>query len=210
MGELCIEGDSQSVAELFAAAGMNKARRKTLQQSEHIKDPKADVWEGPHKSSRGARLKELFVKVDKRAPRVGTVEVGSNEELFREFQSVCSNMKVRSVEICRGTDRFRLPKCRLGQETIPLRKTFIMHRETGDIYEFGDPERWLDLPRTRRYAKSKPAKVCVTVFGGNPEQASSSNSPVVHESKSSPQPLPHVPNAENRARLSGQSNFRSS
>ena len=198
MGELCIEGDSQSVAELFAAAGMNKARRKTLQQSEHIKDPKADVWEGPHKSSRGARLKELFVKVDKRAPRVGTVEVGSNEELFREFQSVCSNMKVRSVEICRGTDRFRLPKCRLGQETIPLRKTFIMHRETGDIYEFGDPERWLDLPRTRRYAKSKPAKVCVTVFGGNPEQASSSNSPVVHESKSSPQPLPHVPNAENR------------
>ena len=198
MGELCIEGASQSVAELFAAAGMNKARRKTLQKSEPIKDPKGDVWEGPHKSSRGARLKELFVKVDKRAPRVGTVEVGSNEELFREFQSVCSNMKVRSVEICRGTDRFRLPKCRLGLETIPLRKTFIMHRETRDIHEFGDPERWTDLPRTRRYAKSKPAKVCVTVFGGNPEQASSSNSPVVHGSKSPSQPLPHVPSAEDR------------
>jgi hypothetical protein len=71
MGDLCIEGASQSVAELFAAAGMNKARRKTLQNSEPIKDPKGDVWEGPHKSSRGARLKELFVKVDKRAGHHG-------------------------------------------------------------------------------------------------------------------------------------------
>jgi hypothetical protein len=73
-----------------------------------------------------------------------------------------------------------------------------MHRETRDIHEFGDPERWTDLPRTRRYAKSKPAKVCVTVFGGNPEQASSSNSPVVHGSKSPSQPLPDVPSAEDR------------
>ena len=182
MAELCIEGHSHDVAELFAAAGMNKARRRTLQNSERSRDQETSVWDGPHKNPRGKRLGEVFVRADKRVPRVGTVVVGTNEELFRDFQSLCSTMAVRSVEICRGTDRFRLPKCGMSLEEIPLRQTFVMHRDTGEIYEFGGPEKWTELPKTRRYARSKPARVCVTVFGKPAEQASSSNGPSVRRS----------------------------
>ena len=67
------------------------------------------------------------------------------------------------------------PKGNPDLELIPLRQTFVLHRETGEVYELGNPEEWTKLPRTRRYQKSKPAKVCVTVFGGFPERASSSN-----------------------------------
>ena len=131
---------------------------------------------------RGQRLGDVFFRADKRVPRVGTVVVGTHEELFREFQSLCSTMAVLSVEICRGPDRFRLPKCSMRLEEIPLRQTFVMHRDTGEIYESGGPEKWTELPKTRRYARSKPARVCVTFFGKPAEQASSSNGPSVHRS----------------------------
>ena len=175
MAELCIEGEGQTFAEAFAAAGDNKSRRTTLNKNRTVKTPKDDGCEGPHKDPRGRRLKEVFVKVDRRAPRVGTVVLDRGEELFRDFQSLCSNMAVQSVEVCRGTDRFRLPKGNPDLELIPLRQTFVLHRETGEVYELGNPEEWTKLPKTRRYQKSKPAKVCVTVFGGFPERASSSN-----------------------------------
>lgn len=41
-----------------------------------------------------------------------------------------------------------------------------MHRTTGKVEEVGKPEEWLKIPKTRRAIKSKPAKLCLTIFGG--------------------------------------------
>lgn len=75
---------------------------------------------------------------------------------------------------CSGTDRFHLPKRDLDLETIPLHQTFVMHREAGEVYELGKPEEWTKLPKTHRYQKSKPVKVCVTIFRSYPGEPSSS------------------------------------
>ena len=57
-----------------------------------------------------------------------------------------------------------------------------MHRSSGNVEELGVPEEWLKLPKTRRTLKSKPAKLCITVFGNFPERASSSQQGAVRSS----------------------------
>ena len=181
MAELCIESDTTDVQEQMVLAGMVKRQRCDLR-------PRAPKRAAPsnegtrelhHKSNEGKKLQDIFKKIESRAPRAGTVILQSGEQLFQDVQSLCSHFQVTAVEVCRGTDRFRLPKGSYDETEIPLRQTFIVHRETGNMERLGDPEKWLELPKTKRILKSKPAKLCLTVFG------KPNNSPAVLPSQSS-------------------------
>ena len=161
LAELCIEPSVSQ--EQVILAGELKARRcdnhrKPLLGSEASR-------EIPRKKPRKEVLAGVFVRVEKRAPRVGTVVVGRGEQLFEDAKMLCSTFQVVGVELCRGTDRFRLPQGKYSESEVPLRQTFILHRHTGEVEQMGNPEEWLKLPRTRRTAKSGPAKLCLTVFG---------------------------------------------
>jgi hypothetical protein len=68
------------------------------------------------------------------------VILGNGEILFGDAQKLCSTFEVTAAEICRGTDRFRVPKGSYDDHEVPLRHTFIMHRNTGEVEEIGEPE----------------------------------------------------------------------
>ena len=161
VAELCIE--PQVSQEQLAMVGEIKARRCSYKRAaQETEEPSSEL---PHKTPRKVLLREVFRKVEDRAPRVGTVVLEQREILFGEAQKLCSSFKVTAVEICRGTDRFRLPQGTYDETEIPLRHTFVLHRTSGEVEEIGKPEKWLELPATKRTVKSRPARLCLTVFG---------------------------------------------
>ena len=189
LAELCIE-PSVSQEQLILAGELKAQKcathRRPLQGSEASR-------ENPRKKPRKEVLAGVFVRVEKRAPRVGTVVVGPEELLFEDAKNLCSTFQVVGVEICRGTDRFRLPKGNYPETEVPIRQTFILHRQTGEVEQVGNPEKWLELPRTRRTVKSKPAKLCMTVFG-KPFPTQVSKTPMMVSEK-------HVPEVEEPVRV---------
>ena len=144
--ELCIESNDQSQAEILAAASDNKISAEVSPTTGNSKTPEKMKFGKTPIRLLGKTIEGSFCQGRKEGTRVGTIVIPCGEELFRDFQSLCSNMAVKSVELCRGTDRFRLPKENISLETIPLRQTFVMHRETGEVYELGKPEEWTKLP----------------------------------------------------------------
>ena len=129
----------------------------------------------------------FFRRIQLRAPRAGTVVLENGEILFGDAQKLCSTFEVTAAEICRGTDRFRVPKGSYDDHEVPLRHTFIMHRTTGEVEELGEPEEWLKLPRTKRTLKSRPAKLCLTVFGKKRGSSSSTQTAGVEPSAREPE-----------------------
>ena len=153
--------------EQLILAGEIKARKcRQRQPVRPLEQNPENFGELPHKESRKRILMEVFRKIEKRAPR---------EEVFQDAGKLCQ-FQVKAAEICRGTDRFRLPKGEYVQAEIPLRQTFVLHRHTGEVEELGAPEEWQKLARTHRTKKSKPAKLCLTVFG-KPRESASVTSP---------------------------------
>eukprot|EP00435_Cladocopium_sp_Y103_P061648 s411_g23.t1 len=149
LSELCLP--LMVTQEEMAMAGEVKARRCRLQRK--AVESSESASELPHKTPRKSLLREIFKRVEQRAPRAGTVQVGRGEVLFQDAERLCT-FDVQAVEICRGTDRFRVPKGAYDEAEIPLRQTFILHRQTGEVEELGKPEKWLDLPRCKRIGLS--------------------------------------------------------
>ena len=72
---------------------------------------------------------------------------------------------MRHVEVCRGTERMRLPKHGTDLEDLTLRQTLVMHRASEECEILGKPEKWQRLAKRQQVRKSVPARLCVTVFG---------------------------------------------
>ena len=161
LSELCLEPSVSQ--EQLAFAGEIKARRCRLKRVTTTEvEGSGDLT---RKAPRKKFLEDVFRRIQLRAPRAGTVILGNGEILFGDAQKLCSTFEVTAAEICRGTDRFRVPKGSYDDHEVPLRHTFIMHRNTGEVEEIGEPEEWLKLPKAKRTLRSKPAKLCLTVFG---------------------------------------------
>ena len=97
--ELCIQENIDPKSDSLALAATVKARRC----KENRKDVKGaapvqkkEPHDPLHKTPRYKRLVEIFTRVDKKAPRAGTVVLDTKEELFQEVRSVCSSVDVRS------------------------------------------------------------------------------------------------------------------
>jgi len=181
IAELCID-DCQKFGEHAVLAAEVSARRRRLSKEEvKVSSPAVQSEDGSRKLSWEKRWKEIFKSIEQRAPRAGTVVLDPAEKLFQDIKSTLTTIDVKAAEVCRGTDRFRLPKTQISESEIPLRHTIILHRHTGKVMELGKPESWLELPKTRRTLKSKPAKLCVTVFGDVWESSSRSAAAVPSE-----------------------------
>jgi hypothetical protein len=79
-------------------------------------------------------------------------------------------MKVRRVEVCRGTERLRVPDPSVDQSEIPLRVTVVKDRSSGQAQVLGPVENWLELPKYKQTRKGTPAKMSITVFGSRVAQ----------------------------------------
>lgn len=113
--DLCFN-EREIPAEQLILANHIKTRRcsarpaRKVTSQEHVEEQKLI-----HKNPRRTRLEKLFQGIEERAPRVGTVVLDLGESLVQEIRGLWSTLDIRGAEICRGTDRFRLPKGQYDQ-----------------------------------------------------------------------------------------------
>ena len=147
-------------------------KRRRLQFKQAGQAERALETEGPSHAERIRQRRvseetwqEIFRELGTMAPRVGTVTVEMSDPVAARIQWCLPEMHVRRIEVCRGTERFRVPPADVDTSDWTLRQTILMHRETGRIETLGKPERWKELSRARQVRKSSPARLCLTVFG---------------------------------------------
>ena len=168
--ELCVPCNGVHERDQEAAAeDVVKRRRLNYKQQEEIpssSDMSSRFGEqyGPAKS-----WKDLFKMAEKLAPRVGTIAIDIGDEFVLGVQMLVDEFVVKRVEICRGTERFRVPKQGVDLAPLTYRLTVILNRESGNVEMLGKPEKWQDLPKCKQIRKAKPARMCITVFGGDQE-----------------------------------------
>ena len=86
-------------------------------------------------------------------------------QLFDRIQREVPLMKIRRVEACRGTERYRVPDQSADLSVPPLRLTVIKDRQTGLTEVLGPPEAWQSMSRMKQVRKSRPARISLTIFG---------------------------------------------
>ena len=106
---------------------------------------------------------DLMKSVSSETPRVGVHIVG--RDVSERSGSKVPEMDVRLVISCRGTDRYRIPPNESDTESIPLRKTIYVHRQTGECVDTGPPEEWLKLSKLKRIRACGPSRLAITIFG---------------------------------------------
>ena len=165
MAELCIPMEGVEVHEQWCMANDVVKRRRLAWKQAVEQAPGEETTPRGRKVTLRTRLKEIFQDVEAMAPRVGTVVVETGSVLFEKLAKVCETMKVVHVEVCRGTERLRLPKEGIDKSSLTLRQTIVMHRSTGECEILGKPENWQRLAKRQQVRKSVPARLCITVFG---------------------------------------------
>ena len=124
------------------------------------------------------RLTELFCDLDKYAPRVGSKVIEMDNPLFKRAQEMCG-FRLIHAEICRGTERLRIPKPKTDLSDLDLRQTFSMGRTSGRVEQVGEVEEWQKLSQKQKIRKGIPAKLSLTLFGKADKSSSSQSLPVV-------------------------------
>ena len=168
--ELCGMEPPHKKREEHVLAGEVLKRRRLVAKQTVASPPDAES-ELRHKENRMSHWKSLFKRLDKVAPRVGSWVIASGDEIFGEVSGMCRDLHVNHLEVCRGTERFRIPKAGTPTDELPLRKTVVLHRTQGDIIE-GSSEEWLKMPQRTRVRKNVPARLCLTIFGSAPDKSS--------------------------------------
>ena len=169
LDELSVPWKSQNPQEQLALAGVKRRRLdykqrvsegasvgvSHLERSEQRKVG-VEVWQG------------IFRELGARTPRVGTVCVDLTDPLAARIQWCFPDIHLKRIEVCRGTERFRVPPAGVTTADLPLRQTVVMHRETGEIEMMGEPEAWQELKKSQQVRKASPARLSLTVFGQAP------------------------------------------
>jgi hypothetical protein len=148
-----------------AAAEIIKRRRLNYKQAEESPSASADSSGSRARFGPAVSWKDIFKDAEKEAPRVGTVVISSEHELFHRVQMLVDSFDVGRVEVCRGTERYRVPKPGVDVTHLIYRLTVILNRESGNVEVLGTPEKWQDLPKGKQIRKSRPARLCLTIFG---------------------------------------------
>ena len=91
--------------------------------------------------------KEIFKQAASGAARVGSTVVEPQSELFVLISQLVHQFQPRHIEICKGTERFRVPKAGVDLADLRYRFTVILNRESGQVEILGDPEEWKTCPK---------------------------------------------------------------
>ena len=140
--ELCVPCFGVEPAEQFEMAGEIVKRRKYSSkqgprpgEDESLSNVPAGLRYGP-----ALTWKDLFKLAHRQAPRVGSVVCESGGSLFQGVSQLISEFHVTHVEVCRGTERYRLPKEGVDTTNLKFRQTIILNRESGEVEVLGPPE----------------------------------------------------------------------
>ena len=144
-----------------------------------------------------ATWKDVFQMVNADVPPKGRVYYDEGSEVIGKIQALVPQFLVGHVVFCRGTVRVQGARDKGDLDRIPLMKTIVVRRDTGEIAEDGPVEQWTKIPKYHRGRKGIPARFSVTVHGAPrevervarvPEVASGSNPLAVLDPESRPMP----------------------
>ena len=160
------------VDESFIGAVMSRKRENISQDVQDEQEPDSKrlryASKRPPRGEHGCAVNSfwdgIFSQMDPKVPRVGK-RVFTHGGEIDEVQRGVSGVKVRRIEVCRGTERFRVPDTSVNKREIPIRITVIKDRTTGKAEVLGPPEEWTHLPKSKQVRKGKPAKMSITIFG---------------------------------------------
>ena len=147
-------------------------RRRLLE-----KQSRPDTYPEPKHSSLEESEPITFDQIIKEAttvaPRVGKM-ILEGGYLFDMISQHFTNMNIRVVELCKGTDKYRKPPIRLVKGEAPFRRSFGLHRLQQSVFgETDDWESWETMSNLQLCRKSPPARVLVTVFANHQESLKS-------------------------------------
>ena len=87
--------------------------------------------------------------------------------------------RIRVIELCKGTDRFRKPPARLVPQEAPWRLSLGLHRHQMQSVDLGPWMIWENLRNRQLCAKSPPLRLLITIFAQKAVRSESSRP--VHE-----------------------------
>lgn len=93
---------------------------------------------------------------------------------FSWAQEFC-DFRLIHAEVCRGTERLRIPKSGTPLDGLDLRKTFSLGRNSGKTEQVGDVEEWQKLPQRQRIRIGIPSRLTLTLFGTRSDKPKEEN-----------------------------------
>ena len=110
--------------------------------------------------------KELFQKLEVNVPRVGVHNIPREDSRLQEIQPLVPEFQVRHAMLCRGTERYMIPKRdTVYCDDLEFRKTVLVDRQSGEIKDLGSPEKWQNLSKVKQQRKAGPARLSLAIFG---------------------------------------------
>ena len=101
--------------------------------------------------------KSVFAEFERDIPRVGNVYFHAPDPRVLRIQQQFPQVDLKFVLMCKGTERHRVPAPEHARDEIPLRKTLLVCRSTGNIRDLGNFEEWQHLSKAKQVRKSGPA-----------------------------------------------------
>ena len=132
------------VDESFIGAVMSRKRENISQDVPDEQEPDSKrlryASKRPQRGEHGCAVNSfwdgIFSQMDSKVPRVGK-RVFTHGGEIDEVQRGVTGVKVRRIEVCRGTERFRVPDTAVNKREIPIRITVIKDRTTGKAEVLG-------------------------------------------------------------------------
>ena len=155
---------SRAVQQLF--------KRRRLNGKQAVPGPQEAIRLQPQ-----IEWKDIFQEVNSDVPPKGCVYYHEGSPVIASIQTLVPQFVVRHAVFCRGTVRVQGPKAGIDINTIPLRMTTVVKRDTGLVEADGSVEQWTKIPKYHRARIGDSSKVHCDGFRGTPGRTSSRASP---------------------------------
>ena len=148
-----------SVLTLEAAGDGEEGDQNPKRRKICVKQPPTQAY---LELERQGKIDRIIQDALHQAPKVGKCVI-QNGPLVDGIHEIYPEYQVKCIELCKGTDRFRVPPRGIQASSTPFRLSLGIHRNTTG--HFCEPwERWDTLTRTKLIRKSPPARLLMTVF----------------------------------------------
>ena len=158
----------------------------------------------------GEKWQKILEDVSPMLPRVGRTEIQDSQIVQRIQELIGMKNPIKTIVGGRGMNRTTAPLRKFVPGEAPWRNLVFIHRKTGKVHGINQWEKWEDLPKRKIVRTGYPSSVAITIFTGNPEQASASEQLIPSSSAGSreirssgpeqsqehQEHVPSVPNAE--------------
>ena len=117
------------------------------------------------------KASQTLEEISQYVPKIGS-RVYLEGPVVESIAKLYPEKIIRSVEICKGTDRMRRPPKGITKTNAPLRTSFGKSRRDLTLFMNHQWESWVSLHRPQLIRKSIPARLVVTVYGQNRHDSS--------------------------------------